>query len=124
MAGVDAIGQARVMDALFYELPRRLDLTEARGRRDKAIREALNLVYTIRDKRDLVSTITLLTAALYQFHAEAWPRYRHLAAPPVDMEPFRRALFYACQASEDMGKDLPGTERQIYNITKAKTTRR
>lgn len=101
LAGIDAAAQTRVLDAL----PHRLDRAEALARRDSAIREAHNLVGSPR----------ILAHALHEFHARAWPQQRHLAEPPADASPLRRAYFFACQAAEDAGVDMPG-ERQVRRI--------
>ncbi|MDP1646076.1 MAG: hypothetical protein Q8L71_11350 [Thiobacillus sp.] len=101
LAGVDAAAQRRALDAL----PLRLDRAAALARRDAAIRDAHRLVGNPR----------LLTAALHEFYARAWPQLRHLVTPPDDAAPLRRAYFFACQACDDAGADMPGL-RQIRRI--------
>lgn len=114
LAGVNAAAQARVLDAL----PHRLDRDEALARRDAAIREAHRLVRApagAPNRRGARSTPAILANALHDYHARAWPQQRHLAAPPADATPLRRAYFFACQAAEDAGVDLPG-QRQVRRI--------
>lgn len=101
LAGIDAAAQVRVLAAL----PGRLDRAMARTRRNAAIRDAHRLVGSPR----------ILAQALHEFHANAFPHLRHLAEPPADAAPLRRAYFAACQAAEDMGCDLPDL-RQIRRI--------
>lgn len=114
LAGIDAAAQARVLDAL----PIRLDRIMAMERRNGAIREAHRLVRpptSEPNRRGARSTPAILARDLNEFHARAWPHLRHLAAPPDDASPLRRAYFFACQAAEDAGEDMPG-ERQVRRI--------
>jgi len=101
LAGVDAAAQARVLDALHS----RLDRDQARARRDGAIRDAHRLVGSPR----------VLAEALHEFYARVWPQQRHLAEPPADATPLRRAYFFACQASDDMGGEMP-KKRRIHDL--------
>lgn len=101
LLGIDAAAQARVLNAI----PHRLDRAGAVARRDAAIRDAHNLVGSPR----------ILTHDLHKFYACAWPQQRHLAAPPADAPPLRRAFFFACQAADDAGVGMPG-ERQVRRI--------
>lgn len=105
LAGVAAGQQAAILKALLN----RLDRAEALARRDRAIREAHNLIGIA------PGSVRILAKALIEFQARAWPQLRHLAEPPDDATPLRRAYFLACQAAEDAGADIP-FERQIRRI--------
>lgn len=93
LAGVDVAAQRRVLD----ELPCRLDRSEARARRNAAIRDA----------HRLVGNLTQLHDELHAFYSRTWPLQRHLIAPPPDATPLRRAYFYVCQGTEDAGANMP-----------------
>lgn len=112
--GLDAAARAR-MRAAF---PDRFDFTLARERRNAAIREAHRLVRPPAgesNRRGARSTPAILAAALQEFFARAWVHQSHLAEPPADATPLRRALFRACRAADDMGGDMPD-ERQVRRI--------
>lgn len=103
------------MLAAFHD---RHDFTLARERRNAAIREAHTLVRlpaAESGRRGARSTPVILAQALHAFQARAWPQLRHLAEPPANTEPLRRAFFDACRAIDDMGIDMPD-ERQIRRI--------
>jgi hypothetical protein len=112
--GLDAAAQARMLAAF----PDRYDVTLARERRNAAIREAHRLVRPPPgepNRRGARSTPAILARDLHEFHARAWPHLRHLAEPPADATPLRRAFFFACKAAADMGGDMPD-ERQVRRI--------
>lgn len=105
LAGLPAAEQRRIIKAMLF----RLDRDEALARRNRAIREAHSLI------GGAPGSVDILADALGEFQARAWPQLRHLAEPPPDATPLRRAYFFACQCAEDAGADIPG-ERQIRRI--------
>lgn len=105
LAGLPAAEQARILKALLS----RMDRGEALARRDRAMRDAHTLIGVA------PGSVRILARALGEFYARAWPQMRHLADPPADATPLRRACFFACQAATDAGADIPG-ERQIRRI--------
>lgn len=93
LAGVDASMQK----AILRQVAHRLDRAAAIQRRDKALREAFQLVGHVR----------ILAGALTTYRASVWPCVRHLAQAPAGDPPLRQAMFKICQAAEDAGVGIP-----------------
>lgn len=97
LANVPPAEHAGIITTLHH----RLDHKSAMARRNRWIVEAYNLIGAGR------ADVEILSNALHRFHANTWPRLRHLSEPPEEMTPLHRAYFLACQAADDSGRGIP-----------------
>jgi hypothetical protein len=99
---------ARVQADIVAEVWIITDCSEAKRRRDAALRRAFN---AIGDS----TPVRIFHGLLQRFHTEVWPTWGLSARAPEGTKPFNQALFDACTAARAGAIDLPA-ERQLRRI--------